>query len=286
MVQAARVLLVEHEESLGQLFQAALKDEGIEAELLLTPDDLVSEVRARQPALLVLDLLPPAEDALAVLDTLRTDDEARAVPVVVLTTVDRVFHEGQSSYNVREVLRKPFELDRFIAVVREEASIPTMLGKVEVERPSYDDFRGYAEHVLAHRSRQIIFRWMQRIRMLSPWRERQLETEELIDYAPRILKLIDVRLHYTSHQAFFERHPEALTRAADHARMRMSQDIGVVPATSEYVMLREEVWREFRGHEGSIDIASFLDVEHAINGTMDAVIVATMTAYLRGATGA
>ncbi|MGE3960950.1 MAG: response regulator [Dehalococcoidia bacterium] len=282
-----RVLLIEHEMNLGRLFRAALEDEGFRIELVLAPDDPVAEARQRRPDLLVIDLLPPTEPALRLLDALRTDDVTRAVPVVVLTTVDAIYREGAASYNVSAVLQKPFELDDFVDAVREHSSVPSLLARVSVPRPEGGDFRAFAEHVLAMRSRQIVFRWMQRIRTLSPWRDRDLETQELIDYAPRILNLIDVRLHYDSHQAFFDAHPEALQRAADHARMRMTQDIGVVPATSEYVMLREEVWRELRrAEQPTASLAEFLDVEQAINGTLDAVIIATMTAYLREATGA
>lgn len=286
MADAPRVLLVEHEMNLGRLFRSVLEDEGFEVELILSPEDLIEEVRRSRPALMVLDLLPPSDAALERLDALRTDDVARTVPIIGLTTVDAVYHEGVSSYNVRAVLQKPFELDDFIEAVREHSSSPSLLARVEAPRPDGDDFLSYAEHVLANRSRQIVFRWMQRIRTQSPWRERNLETQDLIDYAPRILQLIDVRLHYSSHEEFFEHHPEALERAADHARMRMSQDIGLVPATAEYVMLREEIWRQFRTDEqvGS-DLPSFLDAESAINGTLDAVIVATMTAYLREVTG-
>jgi CheY-like chemotaxis protein len=286
MAEAPRVLLVEHEMNLGRLFRSVLEDEGFDVELVVDPEDLLKELRRSRPALMVLDLLPPAEAALETLDALRTDDFARTVPLVVLTTVDAVYHEGVSSYNVDAVLQKPFELDDFIEAVREHVATPSLLARVHVPRPAGDDFVGYAEHVLANRSRQIVFRWMQRIRAQSPWRDRNLETRDLIDYAPRILELIDVRLHYATHQEFFAHHPEALERAVDHARMRMSQDIGLVPATAEYVMLREEVWRQFRTdeHTGG-DLPSFLDVEDAINGTLDAVIIATMTAYLREVTG-
>lgn len=286
MADAPRVLLVEHEANLGRLFRSVLEDEGFEIEMVLDPKDLVAEVRRSQPALLVLDLLPPTEAALETLDALRTDEVARAVPVVVLTTVDTVYDEGVSSYNVSAVLQKPFELDDFINAAHQHTETPSLHAQVEAPPPAGDDLLSYAEQVLANRSRQIVFRWMQRIRLQSPWRDRNLETQELIDYAPRILQLVDVRLHYASHQEFFERHPEALERAADHARMRMSQDIGLIPAIAEYMMLREEIWREFRMGEQVVgDLPSFLDAEDAINGTLDAVIVATVTAYLREVTG-
>jgi len=286
MVDDPRVLLVEHDVNLGRLFRSVLEDEGFRVELVLDPDDVLSEVRSRLPDLVVLDLPPPADEALETLDRLRADDVARKVPIVALTTADAVYDHGVSSYNVRVVLQKPFELDHFVDAVHEHVSSPSLHARVDAPRPAGDDFLGYAEHVLANRSRQIVFRWMQRIRSQSPWRERNLETQELIDYAPRILQLIDVRLHYRTHQEFFEHHPEAQERAADHARMRMSQEIGVVPAVSEYLMLREEIWRQFRLDEPvASDLSSFLDAEDAINGTLDAVIVATMTAYLREVTG-
>lgn len=277
-----RILLIEHHEELGRLYRITLEEEGFAVDLVIDPPDVVKIVREREPALLILDLLPPNEQSYALLDRLRTDDVARGVPVLTLTTQGHLAETSLASYNVRRSFAKPFDIDALVEAVREASRTPTLQGRAPRPRPESDDARDHAEHILAERSRQIVFRWMQRIRTLPPWRDRpDLSFQDLIDYAPVVLKLIDVRLHYTSHDEFFQRHPDALERARGHARIRQSQNIGAVSAIEEYVLLREEIWAELRAesHEEGVRRGMF-EVERAINYTLDVIIVATLRAYL------
>lgn len=283
-----RILLIEHHEELGRLYRITLEEEGFETELVIDPGDVVAVVRERPPALLVLDLLPPEERSYSILDNLRADEVARGVPVIALTTQARLAETAMASYNVRRSFSKPFDLDEFVDAVREASTTPTLQARAPRPRPDSDDARDHAEHILAERSRQIVFRWMQRIRSLPPWRDRaDLTFQDLIDYAPIVLKLIDVRLHYETYEEFFERHPDALERARGHARVRQSQNISVVSAIEEYVLLREEIWRELREQSGNEALLrGAFELERAVNHTMDVIIVATLRAYLEQIAGA
>ncbi len=283
MAVSRRILVVEHNRELGRLYQATLQDEGFDVDLEVAPDDVVVAVRGHDhPDLLILDLPPPTEAALEVLDALRTDDVARDVEVITLTTQDAVAEVAMASYNVVASFTKPFDLDGFVDAVQRHTQQPSLLADVRRERPHAGDVLDHAEHILAERSRHIVFRWVQRIRTSPPWSDRpDLTLEDLIDYAPVVLQLIDVRLHYDSHEEFFRRHPEALERAKGHARVRKAQNIGVVSAVEEYTFLREELWRELaeRFPEDAGTHGAFA-VERAINRTVDTVIVATLRAYM------
>jgi len=278
MNDAPLILLIEHEPNLAHLFASTLEDEGLRVETVVRPDDLIHEVRVRRPGLLLLDLLPPEEEALKVLDALRVDDITRGIPVVVISTVHGLADTALASYNVHQVLTKPFELDDFIEAARAHAGERTLAGGLDEPRPGGGDFLDYAEHVLRTRTRQIMFRWMQRIhREGSPWRD--LEMRDLIDHAPRVLELIDVRLYYSSDEELFAHHPDALERAAAHARHRQRQGIGLTPVTEEYVILRDELWHELESGASDEERAGFYRGERAINSTIDAVILATLRVY-------
>ncbi|MCK9486897.1 MAG: response regulator [Dehalococcoidia bacterium] len=282
MSPSPRILLVEYSRELGHLYRFTLADEGFQVSLALAPDDLLASVRAYRPDLLILDLPPPEERALAVLDALRSDDVARMVPVIALTTQDQLADVAWASYNVVRTFAKPFDLDDFVEAAREHSAEPGMLATVRAPRPHGGDARDLAEHILAARSRHIVFRWVQRVRTRPPWRDRpDLTLESLIDYAPRVLELVDVRLHYDSDEEFFALHPHALDRAEQHARLRMQQEISVTAAVYEYTLLREEVWVELREHfPAEVDADGLFEVERAINRTVDAILVATMRSYL------
>ena len=278
MNDAPTILLIEHEPNLAHLFASTLEDEGFRVETVVRPDDPIHEVRVRRPGLLLLDLLPPEEEALELLDALRVDDITRGIPVVVITTMHGLADTALASYNVHEVLTKPFDLDAFIEAARAHVGERTLAGGVEEPRPIGGDFLDYAERVLRTRTRQIMFRWMQRIRREgSPWRN--IETHDLIDHAPRVLELIDVRLYYSSDEELFAHHPDALDRAAAHARHRQRQGIGLTPVTEEYVILRDELWRELEAGASEEVPAGFYQGERAINSTIDAVLLATLRIY-------
>ena len=76
--------------------------------------------RAPRPDLILLDLMLPKKSGLDVLSELRSDYEISDIPVVVLTASDD--QEDQSRCAVLDVnsyIRKPVNLDKFLAVIKE-----------------------------------------------------------------------------------------------------------------------------------------------------------------------
>lgn len=278
------VLVVEHSLDVAALYRRMLEDEGFVVESAVGPLDVVREVRRHQPQLVVLDVLPHGEQALATLDRLREDDVARDVPVVVTTTSQQIADAALASYNVRAALVKPLDLAEFLETVAREVGRPTMHASIPEEEEPPGDFARYAEQVLARRSRHIVFGWIQRLRREPPWSERDdLGLADLIDHAPVLLKALDVRLHYDAPAAFFERHPEAVERAQHHARLRMRQGMAFGATLREYALLREEIWSALRARRpASAEPDEILDVERAINGTLDTLIAAAAAAVAEG----
>lgn len=70
----------------------------------------------RLPALILLDLMMPEMDGWAVLSALRADRRLAAVPVVILTAMERSRAPQAAGY-----LRKPFDLDDLLAAVERHA---------------------------------------------------------------------------------------------------------------------------------------------------------------------
>jgi CheY-like chemotaxis protein len=77
--------------------------------------DLLDHVRQAQPALVLLDILPPDGPAWDALRQLKANPETRSIPVVVLSAVDD--RRTATSLGAAEQILKPFELSDFQQVV-------------------------------------------------------------------------------------------------------------------------------------------------------------------------
>ncbi len=127
----AVVLLVEDDPGDQELTRRALQDDIVRADLHVVSDGeeamdflyrrgIYSLTSAPRPDIVLLDLNMPKLDGRQVLARMRSADNLRHIPVVVLTTsqqeedILRSYHLGCNSF-----ITKPVELESFIKVVRE-----------------------------------------------------------------------------------------------------------------------------------------------------------------------
>ena len=114
---AARILVVDDEESITQLLSTALRYEGFDVQTAATGREALREVESFRPDLVLLDVMLPDLDGFEV--QRRLPGGASRLPVVFLTarrdTEDRVrgLTVGADDY-----VTKPFSLEELIARVR------------------------------------------------------------------------------------------------------------------------------------------------------------------------
>jgi len=122
------VLLVEDNPGDVRLTQEALRDgkvcnnlhvveDGAEALAFLHREGKYAEVP--RPDLILLDLNLPKKDGREVLASIKTDDDLKRIPVVVLTT-SKAEEDVLKAYNLHAncYICKPVDLDQFIGIVR------------------------------------------------------------------------------------------------------------------------------------------------------------------------
>lgn len=120
------VLLVEDNPGDVRLTQEALDgDRGVEVEVATTGKEALAFLEreppheeAPRPDLILLDLNLPGVDGRDVLETVKTDPDLRAIPVIVLTTssADRDVEEVYAQH-ANAFVSKPLDLDRFLEVM-------------------------------------------------------------------------------------------------------------------------------------------------------------------------
>ena len=128
-VRLAHILIVEDNPADVELIQEALEGGRFANSLDVVGDgehalDFVFRrgryADARRPDLILLDLNLPGLSGFEVLDALKADEEARSIPVVVLTTSDAQADVlGAYRRQANCFITKPFDVQRFIEVVRD-----------------------------------------------------------------------------------------------------------------------------------------------------------------------
>jgi DNA-binding response OmpR family regulator len=114
------VLIVEDGPYIGAMVKAALEDEGYRVQLEAGGQAGIAAARARQPAVLILDLMLPDLDGQDVLRALKTDEATSMIPVIVMSAVASVL-KPEERLLVDAVVRKPFELDDLLTAVERAA---------------------------------------------------------------------------------------------------------------------------------------------------------------------
>lgn len=113
------VYIVEDDASIRELESYALKNSGFETEGFETGRDFFAKMESRVPELVILDIMLPGEDGLAILKTIRNTPEYSKLPVIMVTAktseIDAVkgLDMGADDY-----ITKPFGVMELISRVK------------------------------------------------------------------------------------------------------------------------------------------------------------------------
>jgi DNA-binding response OmpR family regulator len=117
------ILIVDDDEDVVAYLSTVLKDNGYHPICATSGDDALELAREHRPDLICLDISMPPPTGVRVYRELRGDPELKAIPVIMVTGVEREFEEFIKTR--RQVPppdgyhRKPFDVDELLATVRE-----------------------------------------------------------------------------------------------------------------------------------------------------------------------
>lgn len=113
------VLVVDDEPMIRLLLRQALELDNFDVSVAKDGMDALEKVKEKQPDVLVLDVMMPKMDGIAVCKALRQIQETAELPIILLS--------GQANYSKRELLKtgascylpKPVEIDALVGSIRE-----------------------------------------------------------------------------------------------------------------------------------------------------------------------
>jgi len=117
------VLVVEDDPELNELVGAYVQIAGYEYRSAGDGMAALRSAREHPPALIVLDIMLPDIDGFEVCRQLKTSEQTRSIPIVMLTALDREEYRSRGgACGAVGYLTKPFDPDRLMQVIRENAA--------------------------------------------------------------------------------------------------------------------------------------------------------------------
>lgn len=110
------ILLVEDDDDIRDAVAELLRDEGYDVHGVDNGEKALAYLHqaAREPCLILLDLMMPVLDGWQVIDRLRRQDRLLALPVVVMSAAS----PKTAPADVAAFVRKPIDLDLLLGLVR------------------------------------------------------------------------------------------------------------------------------------------------------------------------
>jgi len=120
MPEGVSILVVEDDEDIRLTVAEILRDNGYTVDTAVHGLDALTKLEHTRPRLMLLDLMMPVMDGVALLQQIVGRPELRSIPVVVFTAHDKPVEVP--SEMVVGTLRKPISMKELLKVV--EASLP------------------------------------------------------------------------------------------------------------------------------------------------------------------
>ena len=117
-----RVLLIEDEPNIIEAIRFILSRDGWRVDTHSNGETAVATVRAKVPDLVILDVMLPNRSGYDILNELRTEEDTKRVPVLMLTARgQKKDRELAEKLGVNRFMTKPFSNGEILATVRELA---------------------------------------------------------------------------------------------------------------------------------------------------------------------
>lgn len=111
----SHVLLIDDERDIAETLREVLESEGFDVRLAFDGRAAYELARESPPSLFVTDLMMPVVDGYQLIDLVRADERLRSIPILVVSAAPDTKLLEQRKV---PVLRKPFDIDRFVTQVR------------------------------------------------------------------------------------------------------------------------------------------------------------------------
>jgi len=113
------IYCVEDERNIRELIVYTLNSSGFEAKGCADGEALFKEKELKQAEMILLDIMLPGEDGFSILEKLKSKDETKDIPVIMITAKDAEYDKVRGlDLGADDYIPKPFGMMEFLARVR------------------------------------------------------------------------------------------------------------------------------------------------------------------------
>ncbi|HEX5418032.1 MAG TPA: hypothetical protein VFZ25_20435 [Chloroflexota bacterium] len=277
------MLLVEAAADLRELNELILRDSGYHVEAVAPDTDLVAFAQKTQPDVIVLHIRPNNPADWEIIDHLDADPQTEAIPVVVLSTSERVVTEAHAVPVVREAVVMPYDIDALRDAVAKALGNPPPAAVLPSPYQAPPPTLAFAGTLLSEHSREIVLRTIRRLQQLEPFKSRFAElSPALVGNLPVILGTV-----VTSIQRSLEPRqvtaPLAIRKAIKaHVELRIHQGVSVDAVIEEYQELYDQILGLLREQIGLVHFTALdaFDVARMVGDFIAQIVRVTVKDFL------
>lgn len=115
-----KILICEDDKNIAEAMKIILTDSGYQVDLEFDSDKVLGKIKKTNPDLIILDLCLSGVDGKTLSKEIKTNQELRSMPVVMISASNQLEKITQELL-VDDFLPKPFDIDDLLAVVKKYA---------------------------------------------------------------------------------------------------------------------------------------------------------------------
>ncbi len=113
------IYCVDDDQSIQKIVVYTLNSMGFEAEGFYDSVSLYKAIDQRLPSLIILDIMLPNEDGIAILSSLRKNKKTRDIPIIMATANGKEYDKIEAlDLGADDYLVKPFDLEELVARIK------------------------------------------------------------------------------------------------------------------------------------------------------------------------
>jgi DNA-binding response OmpR family regulator len=274
-----RVLAVELYPDLADLVKEILTNEGYDVTSVLCSPTSSETAKTLNPDVILLDLgLKTHTCGWDLLATLRSDWDTQGIPLLVTSDTEQLLEDAKRSFNVRQELRKPYNIDDLVQGIHAAISGTPLLPHPAAP-PTTSNLSVLAAASIAQEGDAIMVFWLRRVqheKVLGPTQSTQIRLL-MNDVSTWLIGLVSVLRYGPDNVTGRSEIRNKIQRHVEDARRR---GVELAQVIKQFEILRDEVWLALeRAGLDQLATADVFALGRSTNKALDDVLVQIAQEY-------
>jgi len=284
VANSRKVLVVDSSPDLLELSRILLSAEGYEVATSAYEATTLAAIKVAAPDVILFDLVKDRYEPWALLEELRQDPLTREIGVMVTSASASLIERALANpaLGISNGLLMPFDIDDLYARLEETLNRAEITAPAEsalaVESPALVALARF----LTDEQRNLLFRWVQRISILEPYRQQPgLSLKQAMgEMEPLLSGMIEVLGDRDVAHDGLAGSTSLAPLVATHVALRLAQGLSLADVVREFHVLRQEISRLPHSalHTWRLDLDDLLTAQEQVNTLIDDLVMRAVQA--------